>query len=136
MKRKYCAVFAVLALGSLMFTACPLEHRHEPEPPRVEPWGIPPFSGYSQGQAIGFQSMVIVRLYLYEGIIYDAFVDPSGESEGWWEALPVPARLRIIENNGMNITLDGLSGPSTIRAVFQAGERALLSIPGVTEADL
>ena len=137
MKKKYYAILTAIVLACLMFTACPIEHRHEPEPARVEPWGYPePFNGYVQGQAFGYRSWVIVRLYFEDGIIYDAFVDPSRESVGWWEDLPVPARLRIIESNSMDITVDGLAGPSTTRAFFLAGERALLDIPGVTADDL
>jgi len=79
---------------------------------------------------------VLVRLYLTEGIIVDAYVDPSGESPTYWELFPVVARHRIIANNGMNFTLDGLGGATTARAIIQAGRNALLTIPGVTEDDL
>jgi len=137
MKKKYAVIFAALALGCLLFTACPTELRHEPVTARGEPWGEPPFTGSAEGRAIGFQSLVIVTLHLNEGIIYDAVVDPARESQGWWEGFPAPARARIIASNGMNITLDGLStGTTTARAIIQAGRNALLEIPGVTEADL
>jgi len=135
MRKKYGVTLAALALVCLLFAACPTEHKFELDV-REALWGIPPFSGYVDGEQFGYRSTVTVRLYLDGGIIVDAVIDPSRESTGFWEGLPAPARERIVASNSMNITLDGLGGPTTTRAVIQAGRNALLEIPGVTEADL
>jgi len=138
MKKKYSVIFAALALGCLLFTACPTELRHESVAARGEPWGVPPFTGDVRGEARGYnvRSPIIVRLYLVDGIIVDAFVDPSRESPGFWEGFPAPTRARIIASNSMNISIDGLGGATTARAILQAGRNALLEIPGVTADDL
>ena len=111
-------------------------YRRPLPPPPSPPWGIPLFTGTSEGSAFGWAGPVGVFITLENGFITEVDFDLSTETPAFVSRIPAMLRPIIKQRNSFNFP-DIITGATvTTRGIIEAGRQALLNIPGVTDDDI
>jgi len=142
MKKKFTVIIiAVLAAVCLVFTACPIEN-DDPILVAGDVWGTPgentgTFSSTGHGDNTAGQptghNLVTVHVELEGGRIVGVVFDLSRQSPEYirWHPSRIPPHI-LGTNSFSDIPLDIVRGAThTTMGIIQAGNRALLTVPGV-----